>query len=82
MDNKNIINNTNYFFAGGFQKDKNKGMIKLYKINYGIEYYQTKIEYIQDIDFYNENNFKGFKESISTICQSNQKGDILHKFLL
>ena len=47
-----------------------------------MEYEQTKIEYIQDVKFYNDNdndciNFKGFKEPISYICQSNSKGDIL-----
>ena len=77
LKNENIINNTNYLFVGGFQKDKNKGMIKLYRINYGMEYDRTKLEYIQDIDFNNDNNFKGFKEPISSIFQSTKNGDIL-----
>ena len=77
MKNKNIINNTNYLFVGGFQKDKNKGMIKLYRINYGMEYYQTKFEFIQDIAFKNDNNFKRFKEPINSIFQSTNNGDIL-----
>ena len=47
-------------------------MIKLYKVNYGIEYNQTTIEYIQDIIFddqlkKNFKDFKVFKGAISCI---------------
>ena len=51
-------------------------MIKLYKLNYGLEYDQTKIEFIHDI-YINNENFKGFRGAISYITQSNENRDIL-----
>ena len=48
-------------------------MIKLYKVNYGIEYNQTKIEFIQDIIIDN----MIFKGPVSCITQSSKEGDIL-----
>ena len=51
-------------------------MIKLYKVNYGKEYNETKIEYIEDIIF-DEKNFKGFNKPISCIAQSTNDGKIL-----
>ena len=70
--------NTDYFLVGGFDNNKKKGIIKLYKVNYGIEYDKTTIEYIQDIIFANENNnMKGFRGPISSITQSNIDGKIL-----
>ena len=50
-------------------------MIKLYKVNYGIEYDQTTIDYIQDIVF--DKYFKDFKGAVSCITQSSKEGDIL-----
>ena len=64
---------TNYFLVGGLALDKSKGMIKLYKVNYGIEYNQTKIEFIQDIILGNME----FKGAVSCIIQSSKEGDIL-----
>ena len=72
----NIIKDTNYFFVGGFDTNKKRGIIKLYKVNYGIKYDEYRIEYIQDI-IIKENNFKGFKGPISCITQSNKDGKIL-----
>ena len=70
------IFDTDYFLAGGFDLDRYRGMIKLYKVNFGIEYDQTTIEYIQDIIFDNY-DFKGFKGAVSCITQSSKEGDIL-----
>ena len=64
------ISDTDYFLVGGLDLDRCKGMLKLYKINYDIEYTQTTIEYIQDIIFY-------CKGAISCITQSSENGDIL-----
>ena len=67
------IYDTDYFLVGGLALDKSKGMIKLYKVNYGIEYNQTKIEFIQDIISSNME----FKGAVSCIIQSSKEGDIL-----
>ena len=80
---------TNYFFVGGFIKDKNQGIIKLYKIIYDKNY--SKIEFIEDIvmgnnksteDIYlNNKKIKSskmyIKEPISSIIQSSIDGKIL-----
>ena len=42
---------TNYFFAGGFEKNKFKGAIKLYKLVTDDENDIKRIEFIQDINF-------------------------------
>ena len=64
---------TDYFLVGGFEKDKNIGIIKLYKIIYDNEI-TNKIEYIQDVD--NDNNLI-IKEPISCIIQVESDGKIL-----
>ena len=52
------ITYTDYFLVGGFDKNKSKGLIKLFKLVYDetndnkINY--IKIQYMQDINFYNE----------------------------
>ena len=59
-------------------------MIKLYEVNYSYDYHKTRIEFVQDIIF-NENNdkenknntFKGFREAVSCIIQSSKDGKIL-----
>ena len=83
--NKNNTNNildenpqkkmTNYFLVGGFDLKRNKGMIKLYKVNYGKTFNNTKIEYIQNLKF-KDNNIK-FKGPISCINQTIYDGKIL-----
>ena len=65
--------NTNYFLAGGFIKEKNKGIIKLYKAIYNYENSESRIEFIQDIDILDKNDstkFIKFKKPISCITQS------------
>ena len=64
---------TDYFLVGGLDLNRNKGLIKLFKVNYCIEFDQTNIEYIQDIITEN----KVFNGAISCIIQSNKEGDIL-----
>ena len=69
------IIDTDYFLVGGFDLNRCRGMIKLYKVNYGQKYNKTTIEYIQDIIF--SDKFKGFKGAVSCITQSSREGDIL-----
>ena len=77
---------TNYFLVGGFNKNKKKGIIKLYKLfYYENDNKKNKIEYIQDIiikKIYVENRsikekIIKFKGPISCIIQSSQDGKIL-----
>ena len=69
--NKNRIIDTDYFLVGGFNTKKHKGVIQLYKVSYDINNNNNTIEYIQDINFQNNNNhnFKGFNQPISSIIQ-------------
>ena len=80
--NKNNITNTNYFLVGGFEKLKNKGLIKLFKVIYCNEHFDYRIEFIQDIeiiDKYASNKFifKKFKKPISCITQSSSNNNLL-----
>ena len=69
---------TEYFLVGGFDLNKNEGLIKLYKVIYSSEIEKTEIEYIQDIILeknkgkYDLECFKGFKGPISCIIQSSE----------
>ena len=73
-------NETGYFFVGGFDINKNEGVIKLYKVIYDNKIEKIEIEYIQDIIVgkkkKDSNSFKGFKGPISCIIQSST-GEIL-----
>ena len=63
---KNDFNyiDTDYFLVGGFDTNKYIGNIKLFKINFDNLLYENKIEFIQDLDYY-----QGFKSPISCIIQ-------------
>jgi hypothetical protein len=84
-----VLTPTNYFFAGGFEQSKNKGMIKLFKIIKEGKFHE--IEYVQDIIFspipfpknmeclgYKNKSifFTDFKRTISCIKQSKISGEI------
>ena len=71
------ITATNYFFVGGFDLDKREGKIKLFKIIYGDKAWETKIEFMQDIEFEFNENFEDFDGPISNIIQSKETGNIL-----
>ena len=86
-ENKNLLEDvqkieTEYFLVGGFDLNKKKGLIKLYKVIYYYEIEKIKIEYIHDIIIEKKKGkndlecFKGFKGPISCIIQSSQ-GEIL-----
>ena len=73
---------TNYFLVGGFEKEKNKGIIKLFKVIYSYEKSESRIEFIQDIDIIDQNysyknRFKILKKPISCIIQSSSGENIL-----
>ena len=76
------ISYTDYFFVGGYDNNKNIGLIKLYKVNFYKK--DINIEFIQDItininkDNKNETEkFQGFKGPISCIIQSKITSHIL-----
>ena len=73
------IEETEYFFVGGFDAEKGEGIIRLYKAFYDTEENDFSIEYLQDIEFiYNDNEkFRGFEGSITCIEQSKINGNIL-----
>ena len=92
LDSKTFIK-TNYFLVGGFVQRANCGLIKLYRAKFDSNAKNTKIEFVQDITFKNNNNvkenisnneklnesntFKGFSGAISSIIQSSLTGNIL-----
>jgi Zn-finger protein len=79
------IKQTNYCFIGGYDKVKNEGLIKIYKINYNDDMVKTQIEFIKDIALNNiiidkkneKNKFQGFKNPISCIIQSIKTQNII-----
>ena len=52
-------------------------MIKLYKLIYNDKVCNTKIEYILDIVFENNDDFLGFERPISSIIQCKNNGNII-----
>ena len=62
-----------YILVGGFDLNKRKGLIKLFKIQFNPKIDEIKIEYIQDMIF--EKSFKG-KGSITSIYQNIENGII------
>ena len=75
--NDREITNTNYFLAGGFQKNKRKGVIKLFKVIQNEKFLDTEIEYIQDIEIQPKDKFRGFNSPISCITQTKYTGNLL-----
>ena len=77
---KNIkIEDSEYFLAGGFDTEKREGLIKLYKVIYSKEAFETRIQYIQDIyiDIVDNQKNEYFDGPISCIFQSKITGNIL-----
>jgi hypothetical protein len=73
------ITDTDYFLVGGFDLEKREGKIKLYKIIYGNKAWDTKIEFIQDIEFKDDDKLD-FDGPISCIIQSKISGHIIVTF--
>ena len=69
---KNIqIEDTDFFFVGGYDLEKREGIIKLYKIIFGEKTINTKIEFLQDIET------DSIDSPINCIIQSKISGNIL-----
>ena len=68
---------SDYFMAGGYNKKKGMGMIKLFKINKNENIEKTTIEFVQDIEIEKDNKFNGFKGPVSCIVQSKKNGKVL-----
>ena len=80
--NQCIMKDSNYFLVGGFNPDRNTGVIKLYKVIYAENHSDTKIEYLQDISIEQKVKndkilFHNFKGPISSMLQSKTDGNIL-----
>ena len=80
-NDKAQANETEYFFVGGFDLDKNEGIIKLFKVIYDNEIEKIEIKYIRNIIVKKilgskGRYFEGFKGPISCIIQSST-GEIL-----
>ena len=71
IDNKDMNKKieTEYFLVGGYDSNKEQGLIKLYRVIYNDEIELIEIKFIQDIIL---ECFEGFKKSISCIIQSSQ----------
>ena len=68
---------TDYFLVGGYDSNRNRGMIKLYKLKYNENNEVINIEYIQEIKPEKRREFEGFKKPISCMIQSKKDGKIL-----
>ena len=85
FNNEKVIKQTNYCFIGGYDKMKNEGLIKIYKINYNNDIVKTQIEFVEDIILNNfvidkkneKNKFQGFKTPINCIIQSIKTQNII-----
>ena len=77
INNKRIINNSNfliksnYFFVGGFDTDKGKGCLKLYKFD------DEKFEIKEIVNNVKIKDFEGFNGTIRNIIQLSKNGKIL-----
>ena len=58
---------TGYFLVGGFDNDREEGATKIFKLLYD----KTDIEFIQVIEFLNNEEFDGFKAPISSLIHQN-----------
>ena len=68
---------SDYFFVGGFDLFKKEGIIKLFKVIYSEKLKKNRIEFIQDISFFQKEKCKRFNGPISCITQSNIDNKIL-----
>ena len=78
LSNNNKNEDIEYFLVGGFDTEKNKGIIKLYEIIYNNKIEKIGIKYNEDINFEKDEkkNFNSFEKAISCIIQSKIDGKI------
>jgi hypothetical protein len=72
-DNQIELYPTNYFFVGGFEESRKRGVIKLFRLKEKDQ--KSEIEYLQDIIFEQNNEYK-FDMNVSCIIQSKLTGEI------
>ena len=69
---------TNYFLAGGLDREERQGIIKLYRIQFNKENKENKfkIEFLQDIVIETNDKFTGFNSNIECMMQRQSDGKI------
>ena len=78
FENNIYIEDTTFFFVGGFDNKKQQGIIKLYCVIPGEKTVDTKIKFLQNIEFDDNNKiFTGFDVHIKCMIQSKSTGNIL-----
>ena len=77
FDNKNNNQKEKYFFAGGFDPETGEGRLQLYQIKYDQERHFYYVEFLQNIEFIQNEQFHGFDSAITSICQSSNDGKLL-----
>ena len=75
FDNKN--KKEKYFFSGGFDPEIGEGKLALYQIKYNHERHFYYIEFLQNIEFVQDEQFHGFDSGITSICQGSNDGNLL-----
>ena len=75
--NKNNISYNDFLLVGGFDCAKGVGVLKLYKLIKNERAYNTKIEFILDITFEDNEHFDGFELPINSIIQSKASENII-----
>ena len=90
--NKEIFEETDYFFVGGFDNKFREGKIKLYKLIKNEKNLDKMIQFLQDIEFEEteeilieeeiknnliKNKFNGFDGAVNSIIQASETGNIL-----
>ena len=75
FDNKN--KKEEYFLAGGFDPEIGEGKLSLYQIKYNQERHFYYIEFLQNIEFVQDEQFHGFDSGITSICQGSNDGNLL-----
>ena len=74
---KNNSQNNNLILAGGFDSEKGEGKIKLFQILKENEEKGYSLQYLQDIEFEDNDEFQGFEMTVTCITQSESTGNIL-----
>ena len=71
------LKNSEYFLVGGFDNSRREGKIRLYKIIYDEISKASGIEYLQDIQIDECDEFKGFNLPVNCIIQSTIDDNLL-----
>ena len=81
-ESKIKIEDTIYFFVGGYNSDKKEGEIKLFKVIYSEKAYNNKIKFVQDIEFERNKDFTGFEGAVCCIKQIKKNNNYLGNILV